>query len=546
METNIYTTLMFHKYYSIITHLATPPISHYICNMEKRIKVIYIITAIVLILILFMQGEWLHSQYQYNLTLHQTEIEEIFEETMLEQTSIREQISKEKKDSSKHMVTSSLEHIYDNINGVRNTKIEYVILSYNNNVTSNSISDVVNTAIVNAVTAMSDSIAKNAIIVDSIINSDQAYVDGYRVKDLKEEYRFNITDTLPDNLHYGSVDKFLLDLKVPLEARLVDSILKSKNVTAQVELIKADSMVWYNNIKVNKSIWRPHITALLPYDNLEGELISIEYKVPYSPITVRMARSLTISFLLFALTFYSFMYQIITIRKQYKIDEMRKNFLHTMIHELKRPISTLKMCVSAMRNPKIMDDAKLKEQILQDSYNELDNLTAYFSKLREVALANDNYIPLNITQFELSTAIKECIDKISKPNDKEVEIEVINHNNMLINADKMHLQNIIFNLIENAIKYSGKKVTITINHYYTNNYTIIEINDNGFGIADSDKPYIFDKFYRGKGTIEQGTPGIGLGLSYVKLLVNAHKGSISLQSKLGIGTNFTIKISDSL
>ena len=231
-------------------------------------------------------------------------------------------------------------------------------------------------------------------------------------------------------------------------------------------------------------------------------------------------------FLIFCLV-----YQILTIRKQRHIEAIRQEFLHTMIHELKRPISTLKMCVSFMGNERMMQDAESKQRILSSSHHELDNLTSYFSKLRDITLS------------DATELIEECQDKQNIPAGKDVKMEIVGDSNLKIRADRMHLANIVCNLLENAVKYSVEAVTIRIDYRMCEDGMLqITVADNGFGIVKADQRYVFDKFYRSETVKDKSIPGIGLGLSYVKLLVEAHGGTITFESTEGQGTTFTIII----
>lgn len=214
-----------------------------------------------------------------------------------------------------------------------------------------------------------------------------------------------------------------------------------------------------------------------------------------------------------------------------------------MIHELKRPISTLKMCVSFMGNERMMQDGESKQKILSSSYNELDNLTSYFSKLRDITFSDSTKIPLVKSRFALRGLMEECIGKQNVPSDKDVKMEIVAGDDLEIRADRMHLANIVCNLLENAIKYSREAVTIRIDYQQrTDGLLQITVADNGIGIAKADQRYVFDKFYRSESAKDKAIPGIGLGLSYVKLLVEAHGGTITFESTEGHGTTFTITI----
>jgi two-component system phosphate regulon sensor histidine kinase PhoR len=139
--------------------------------------------------------------------------------------------------------------------------------------------------------------------------------------------------------------------------------------------------------------------------------------------------------------------------------------------------------------------------------------------------------------------MEECINKQNIPSDKDVRMEIVAEDDLEIRADRMHLANIVCNLLENAIKYSAEAVTIRIDYRMREDGTVqITVADNGIGIEKADQRYVFDKFYRSESSKDKAIPGIGLGLSYVKLLVEAHGGTITFESIEGEGTTFTILI----
>ena len=302
-------------------------------------------------------------------------------------------------------------------------------------------------------------------------------------------------------------------------------------------------MIWQPSMQTKGSIWQPVMQVSYPYDIFEGQQVVVKTAISISPVIRRMAYTLLITILLSFFLIFCLVYQILTIRKQRHIEAIRKEFLHTMIHELKRPISTLKMCVSFMGNERMMLDGESKQKILNSSHNELDNLTSYFSKLRDITFSDSTEIPLVKSLFSLRSLMEECISKQNIPSDKEVRMEIVAEDDLETRADRMHMANIVCNLLENAIKYSREAVTIRIDYRMREDGVVqITVADNGIGIAKADQRYVFDKFYRSESAKDKAIPGIGLGLSYVKLLVEAHGGRISLDSTEGEGTTFTIII----
>ena len=341
-----------------------------------------------------------------------------------------------------------------------------------------------------------------------------------------------------------ALNRFTVDHQHPFQKERLDSILQSRDIAAQsVTTTKADTMIWQPSMQTKGSIWQPVMQVSYPYDIFEGQEVVVTTAICISPVIRKMAYTLLITILLSFFLIFCLVYQILTIRKQRHIEAIRQEFLHTMIHELKRPISTLKMCVSFMGNERMMQDMESKQKILSSSYNELDNLTSYFSKLRDITFCDSTEIPLVKSRFSLRSLIEECIGKQNIPSGKEVRIEIVAEDDLEIRADRMHLANIVCNLLENAIKYSREAVTIRIDYRMREDGMVqITVADNGIGIAKADQRYVFDKFYRSESAKDKAIPGIGLGLSYVKLLVEAHGGSISLDSTEGEGTTFTIVI----
>ncbi|MDE7350530.1 MAG: HAMP domain-containing histidine kinase, partial [Muribaculaceae bacterium] len=210
-------------------------------------------------------------------------------------------------------------------------------------------------------------------------------------------------------------------------------------------------------------------------------------------------------------------------------------------HELKRPISTLMMCVSGIENTHMMENPETKRELMRETRNALDNLSAYFSKLRDITFNNVEQIPLNIHSVNIHRLFSEVTSAIVIPADKSVVFVNDIDSALEVSADQTHLANILGNLVENAVKYSGRHVEIKAEASEFNGIVHLRISDTGNGISSGDLRHIFKRFYRGKAA-GGDQPGMGLGLAYVKLLVEAHGGDITVDSKEGEGTCFTIKL----
>ena len=282
-------------------------------------------------------------------------------------------------------------------------------------------------------------------------------------------------------------------------------------------------MVWSASRTDHPSKWHPEITVSYPYDIFEGEVVNVTVAVGMSPVIMKMLDTLLISLVLSVLLITCLIVQIATIRKQRKLEKLRQDFIHIMIHELKRPISTLKMCVSFMRNDKLMQDKESKEAIISDSYHELDNLSSYFSKLRDLTFNDVTEIPLTLSAFNLQDAIEECIEKLTIPSGKSATIDVVSHADIMITADRMHLINMLSNLLENALKYGdGKRIIVSFSE--EEDCRLITVTNSGCTLKQEELVNIFDSFYRGSNV--EAANGSGLGLYISRQLMHKMDGEV--------------------
>ena len=222
---------------------------------------------------------------------------------------------------------------------------------------------------------------------------------------------------------------------------------------------------------------------------------------------------------------------------------MREGFVNTMIHELKRPVQTLKTFISFLGNKEMRSDESITEQVIQDSMFELDNLSLYLKKLKDMICADNDVTSLQISRFNLCDLIEKIVRLAKSSTTKNINITMLYGADLLwVEADAVHIANILNNLIENAIKYSEEHVDIEIKAALKGKELWLTVSDNGIGIPFSEKDKVFAKFYRGSNIPDKNIPGIGLGLSYVKLIIEAHKGEVSLISDVGKGTSVILSL----
>lgn len=354
---------------------------------------------------------------------------------------------------------------------------------------------------------------------------------------------FNVTGLSLDEVMNASL-RYTKFVDRPFDLQALDSLFISHHIHAtDLQLVKLDSFLCKGTYVVEQSCMRYRMKFVYPYNPFVRDAVTGYIDLPTNPLLKEMGWQLVGSLVLILLLIFCLIYQIRTILKQYKLNELRKGFVNTMIHELKRPVQTLKMCVAFLNNKRMRKDEQMMDEVVKDSMFELDNLSAYLVKVREMTRADDEQTPLSVRSFNLSETLEKLLRLTVIPADKHVRFETrLTPDPLWITADPVHLTNSISNLVENAIKYSGNEVCIRISASLAEGKLVIQVADNGFGISSQDQLHIFDKFYRSEQMVGRGLPGIGLGLSYVKLMVEAHGGTVDVESILGKGSVFTLEI----
>lgn len=495
--------------------------------MEKRIKTLYIITIVAILAFLGMQAYWLYNRYEVSLKEYEQLLSERIMKCVDDYNVIRGksrdlQVNNYKKleeDNIFTVPTFSLKQEYgDTIKTTRTAKIfTYLFSAYE-------------LLGIEPGTPLSDEQKNKAMELAQL-----------KMKTPADSVVFDASGAKDENEAWTATQNVVTERKYPFRIKDIDSILNKAGIKAQIRIATAGSMVWGNKVDYHSSAFVPKLSLTIPYSQLECKTVTIVCPINPFEVLPGMWQTLIISIIVSTLLIVCLVLQFSTVLKLSRLDKMRNSFITTMIHELKRPISTLKMCVSGLDNKKLMEDKEIKKEILSETRNALDNLSAYFSKLRDITFNDVEQIPLNIQNINLNDLLENVISAISRPAEKSIYIKNNIDKTFEILADKTHLYNILNNLVENAVKYSGSSVEIIVSAKHNNGVVELNISDTGIGISSGDLKHIFKRFYRGK-ISSGGQPGMGLGLAYVKLLVEAHGGDISVESSEGEGSCFTIKL----
>ncbi len=288
-------------------------------------------------------------------------------------------------------------------------------------------------------------------------------------------------------------------------------------------------------------------TKLFPTDVFDKLNILYLYFPDKNTFIVKEMWFLLASSIVFiSLIIYGFGYAIFTIIKQKKLSEITNDFISNMTHELKTPISTVSLATEALMDPDIRSLPNQSVRYLNVIKEENERLSLQVEKVLQIARLDRGDFKLKIEKVDIHEAIKQALSNIALQIEKrEGEIKTnLNATDSIIEGDRVHLINIINNLLDNANKYSPDTpvISITTESDVDNNVFRLKIADNGQGIEKEMIDKIFDKFYRVPTGNLHDVKGFGLGLSYVKTMIDAHHGEIQVHSELKKGSTFTITL----
>ena len=235
----------------------------------------------------------------------------------------------------------------------------------------------------------------------------------------------------------------------------------------------------------------------------------------------------------------------ITIRSlmtQRKLVEIKKDFINNMTHELKTPLATISLAVDALKSSKVNTDPKSVDYFSSIIKEENIRMNKHVETILQAAQLDKKENELNKQEVELHDLILGVVDSFKlqlegKPSNVQTILEA---SPSIIKADEEHILHVLSNLIDNAIKYSKTEIDISIQTKTLNNKTCIRIVDKGIGMDANARKHIFEKFYRAHSGNVHDVKGYGLGMSYVKWVIDTHKGQITVHSEIGVGTSIEI------
>lgn len=248
------------------------------------------------------------------------------------------------------------------------------------------------------------------------------------------------------------------------------------------------------------------------------------------------------SILFSAIILFSFAYTIQVIFRQKKLSEMKNDFINNMTHEFKTPLATISLASDSIINPLVSGNPEKIRRYAQIIKQENIRMNNQVEKVLQMAQMDRENFSIKLGEVDLDEIIETAIQNITLQVEKKSgKAEYLKNADIsIVEGDHIHLANVINNLLDNANKYSPDSPQISITTRNVKDGIEISVQDQGIGMTKESKKYIFDKFYRVHTGNLHDVKGFGLGLSYVKAIVNAHHGTIEVKSELGKGSTFTI------
>lgn len=292
------------------------------------------------------------------------------------------------------------------------------------------------------------------------------------------------------------------------------------------------------DIQSSKSI------ELSPEDALRSrETLYLLIKEDKNIIIRDMAWMIVASVVFTTVIILAFAVTVRTLFNQKKLSEIKSDFINNMTHELKTPLATISLAIDALTNEKVIHDTDKIRQYSSMIKEENKRMNKQVEKILQAARLEKEEIKLNLQKLDAHQVINKVADNIAlQIQEKSGALHLnLNATNSFIEADEVHFSNIIFNLLDNAMKYSSESPQIEVLTLNTGNGMLsIKVKDNGIGMDKETQSRIFEKFYRAHTGNIHNVKGFGLGLSYVKAIVDAHNGKIRVESAPGKGSTFTV------
>lgn len=330
--------------------------------------------------------------------------------------------------------------------------------------------------------------------------------------------------------------------------KLIQQELSSREIHAPFNMEIRDHFKLIYQTSDPKTLIEPQKLTRYTTELFKGDIgesrgrLSIYFPNKKNIIAKNISYLLLPTLALFALLVGCFAYTLSIIFRQKKISEMKTDFINNMTHEFKTPVATIMIASESLRDPEIAADNKRVNRLANIIYDENVRLGNHIERVLNIARLEKEDLKIEKTDVYLNSLMDSVLDsmylQINKANGKL--IKELSAKEDLVIGDELHLSNVMFNLVDNAIKYSLTPPEITVRSYNTNDKIILSVSDKGMGMTKEQQEKIFDQFYRIPTGNVHNVKGFGLGLSYVNDIIKRFDGKIIVKSEKDKGTTFEV------
>jgi two-component system phosphate regulon sensor histidine kinase PhoR len=341
---------------------------------------------------------------------------------------------------------------------------------------------------------------------------------------------------------------FVVLVNVPVNSSvlglLINSEFEKRNITADYEFGIYDceeQCMKGTDLKTHKKNMTTASLVDMPTWKSDGYYFGVQF----SRIEANLISQMGIwgfSSAVMVVVIFFFVYTLFVILRQKRLSEIQRDFINNMTHEFKTPLSTIAISSEVLKDPMIVDAPERLLNYASIIQTESHRLKQHVERVLQMARLEKNNVGLKKEKLDLHELITEVVANTSVALQEKkggVSLNLTAQNSWVL-ADKLHFTNVFFNLIDNAIKYNKNTPSLVISTGNTGNHIFVEVQDNGIGISSENLKKIFHQFYRVPTGNLHDVKGFGLGLNYVKVMTESHKGKVSVTSKLGEGSTFKI------
>ena len=412
-----------------------------------------------------------------------------------------------------------------------------------------------------------DSIVKSSVKSGNI-NITQLIQEGIRMgmseaKEHTPKISFHATDEMDTVTEFISSEQPIAPPRPAshkVRRMTQDFLVKSRTLNDTISIPQIDSAykIALSNAGINAafsikrdSLFRPdsiagmHFsTSKVPVGFLSKNAYQASFEAPTSFLMRKIAPQILLSLLLVAFISISFLFLYRNLLAQRRLTLMKNDFISNITHELKTPIATVNVAIEALRNFDALQSPERTKEYLDISASELQRLSLLVDKVLKLSMFENKDIELQKSDFNLKELVEEVMHSMRlqfQKNKATISFKTAGEP-FHIHADRLHITSVIYNLLDNALKYGGGKPEIKVELAATPQEFKLRVEDNGIGISPEYANKVFEKFFRVPSGDHHNIKGYGLGLSYAAHVVHQHGGTISVDSQPGKGSAFTIKL----